>query len=267
MLTLKDINEASFGKSNFSGYKPEDVDAFLDEVSESYKQLLAAKDADQKKIAELTAKNTEIQDKLTVLARKIDSYRKDDDVIKDAILSAQKVAHELTDNARNKAENIVSEAEKKAREMISSAKTEAEASAKEYTALAEGKKNELEEIKKAVTEFKMNLVDMYKQHLEHIDNIPALKPEEMDAEPKTAEKPAEAAQVENNAEAVEVTVPAQEEQSESVAEPKIPNELEVKLNLEKESEPPQRPVPQPQERPSRFADLEFGDGIDVTNHK
>ena len=35
MLTVKEINEVSFGKASFSGYKAEDVDNFIDEVVES----------------------------------------------------------------------------------------------------------------------------------------------------------------------------------------------------------------------------------------
>ena len=30
MLTVKEINEVSFGKASFSGYKAEDVDNFID---------------------------------------------------------------------------------------------------------------------------------------------------------------------------------------------------------------------------------------------
>ena len=44
MLTVKEINEVSFGKAGFSGYKPEDVDNFIDEVVESFTQLLAERD-------------------------------------------------------------------------------------------------------------------------------------------------------------------------------------------------------------------------------
>ena len=40
MLTLNDIINANFRKSSFSGYRPEDVDAFLDLVKESYEQLI-----------------------------------------------------------------------------------------------------------------------------------------------------------------------------------------------------------------------------------
>ena len=34
MLTLNEIANVSFRKSNFAGYKPEDVDEFIDKVVE-----------------------------------------------------------------------------------------------------------------------------------------------------------------------------------------------------------------------------------------
>ena len=35
MLSLNDITNVSFRKAGFSGYKPEDVDAFIDRVRET----------------------------------------------------------------------------------------------------------------------------------------------------------------------------------------------------------------------------------------
>ena len=78
MLTVKEINEVSFGKASFSGYKAEDVDNFIDEVVESFTQLQAERDdalqqnaqlSDQLnevngQINELKAKNAELQKKL-----------------------------------------------------------------------------------------------------------------------------------------------------------------------------------------------------------
>ena len=55
MLTVKEINEISFGKAGFSGYKPEDVDNFIDEVVESFQQLQSERDAAVKQAEELAA--------------------------------------------------------------------------------------------------------------------------------------------------------------------------------------------------------------------
>ena len=50
MLTVKEINEVSFGKAGFSGYKPEDVDNFIDEVVDSFQELIAERDEAAKKV-------------------------------------------------------------------------------------------------------------------------------------------------------------------------------------------------------------------------
>ena len=61
MLTLNEIANVSFRKSNFAGYKPEDVDEFIDKVVESY-DLLIKKNIEQKEINEkLTAENERLK--------------------------------------------------------------------------------------------------------------------------------------------------------------------------------------------------------------
>ena len=88
MLSIKEINEISFRKSNFSGYNSDDVDQFIDDVLETV-TALAKENAEIKsrttdsssKVAELTAKNSELQEKLSVLAAKIEAYREDEDGI------------------------------------------------------------------------------------------------------------------------------------------------------------------------------------------
>ena len=39
MLTVNDIRDVKFRKTNIGGYKAEDVDNFLDEVQDSYEKL------------------------------------------------------------------------------------------------------------------------------------------------------------------------------------------------------------------------------------
>ncbi len=265
MLTLKDINEASFGKSNFSGYKPEDVDAFLDEIADSYKQLIAEREGNQKRVNDLTAKNNELQEKLTVLAKKIDSYRKDEDGIKDAILSAQRVAKASLTEANEKVDGIIAQAHKRAEEIVDAAKGNAEREAKEFTELAVVKRREFEEIKKSVSAFKAQLVEMYKQHLEHIDNIPNLKPvpEEKKAEPAKAEP-----------EVMEISILPQKKEKSEITPLDESGDLGKKVNFsENVAEGENEQIETPSSRgtadyhASRFRDLEFGDNIDVTSRK
>ena len=78
MLSIKDINEVSFRKSNFSGYNSDDVDQFIDEVLETVTALTkenaeikTRKTDDSAAVQQLQAKNAELQEKLSILAAKL----------------------------------------------------------------------------------------------------------------------------------------------------------------------------------------------------
>lgn len=238
MLTVKEINEISFGKAGFSGYKPEDVDNFIDEVVESFQQLQSERDAAVKQAeelaaqnADLAAKNAEAQQKLAILAQKIESYREEEDGIKEALLSAQKLAKDSLQEARDKAEIILQDAENTARKTMDGAKVEAAKAAKEYMAQAETKKAELEEIKRQVSAFRVSLLEMYKKHLECIDHIPTFRLKEDKAPAAQQAAPAPA--------------PVQEE-----PEPQPEPEPEaVVTQPEPQPEPQAVPVAQPEPEP------------------
>lgn len=204
MLSLKEINEVSFGKAGFSGYKPDDVDNFIDEVLDTFKQQLAEKEEADKQISELMGRNTELQEKLAILAKKVESYQDDEDGIKDAIVAAQKISKQtiadsqkkitaMMDDARKKADAIISEAKAKAAQSLSDAKREADKLlfdakaeagelAKIYAEKTEGKKHELDEMKKQVTAFRSSLLEMYKKHLEQVTHIPTFKVKDTDVQ-------------------------------------------------------------------------------------
>lgn len=312
MLTLKEINEVSFGKAGFSGYKPEDVDNFIDEVGAAYKQLVSERDAAKKKASELHAKAAEMQEKLSVLAKKIESYRKDEDGIKDAILSAQKIAKETVNEANNKAAVIMADAKEQADKIIADAKREASVTAQEYMAQTHDKKDELEEMKKQVSAFRISLMEMYKKHLEMIDHIPNFRVKEAPAaeeytpapapvqEAIPAYAPAVSApkpQAEPSQEKREPAAAEVKQESAPVPKPKVQrsekskdpftekvdytkelNEDDVQLDFSDDGEDDlsgidmnaynaYKDIPEPllREKKSRFSNLEFGDGIDVTH--
>lgn len=198
MLTVKEINEVSFGKAGFSGYKPEDVDRFIDEVAASFEQLEAERNDALKRAqelatqnADLTAKNAEIQEKLGILAQKIEAYREDEDGIKDALISAQRMGKKSVEDAKGKAELILQDAKDEAASILDNAKVDASRAAKEYMAQAEEKKAELEEMKRQVSAFRSSLMEMYKKHLECIDHIPVFKSKERAEEPSEGSAEAE----------------------------------------------------------------------------
>ena len=185
MLTVKEINEVSFGKAGFSGYKPEDVDRFIDEVAEAFQELENERDDALNRLrglteenTALTSKNTELQEKLSVLAQRIEAYRAEEDSIKNAIISAQKLAKQSIQEAQDKAKAIVEEAETHAKQIVENAKMDNYKVVQSYAAQTEGKREELEEMKRQVSAFRTSLMEMYKKHLECIDHIPSFRQKE-----------------------------------------------------------------------------------------
>ena len=239
MLTVKEINEVSFGKAGFSGYKPEDVDNFIDEVVESFTQLQAERDDAlqqstqlnqqmeelNRQVAELKAKNNELQKKLGILAQKIESYREEEDGIKEAILSAQRMGKEALQDAKGKAAVMLADAEENAKKILENARDDAAKAAREYANQVEQKRSELEEMKRQVSAFRVSLLEMYKKHLESINHIPSFRVKE----------PVQKAEA-----------PAYEEKS-APADPEPVREPVREVEPQPEPEP--QPVPQQREEP------------------
>ena len=223
MLTLNDIINVSFRKSNFSGYKPEDVDAFLDLVKESYEQLIKKNMEQKEAIIRLQRENDEMVKKIEVLAQSVESYREEEDGIKNALLSAQKLGDASVREARHKAEIILKDASLQAEGLISAAKGEVEQYAKE-----------LEDMKRAVSEFRASLLNLYRKHLTLIDALPGQNEEETKAEPEAEEEP------------VSEEAPVQEE---AVVEESV----QVKA-VEETVEEPAAAVEEPQEETAGFSE-------------
>ena len=91
-MNAKDILSRRFEKATFNGYKTDDVDEFLREVSSEYSQLQKDKN--------------ELERKLEVLADKIREYRDDEDALKDALLLAQKQGNQIVNDSKAAAEKI-----------------------------------------------------------------------------------------------------------------------------------------------------------------
>lgn len=264
MLTVKEINEVSFGKAGFSGYRPEDVDNFIDKVAADFQELLTQRDTAVKQTedlallnSELAAKNADAQRKLSVLAQKVESYRADEEGIKGAVISAQRMSNAMVKEAEQKAADILSdaraqaeakllEANENARKITQNAESDAAKAAKEYAQLAETKKNELEEIKKQVTAFRSSLLEMYKKHLECIDHIPVFNQKDSVKEKQSAPEPVSAPEA-------EAQPPVEDPEPEYVPEPEPEPELEpeppappAQLELEPEPEPELEAMPEPE---------------------
>lgn len=151
MYTPDDIRNIQFTKS-MGGYKTAEVDPFIDKCADTVEALLREK-------AELTKK-------LEVLADKLVEYRNDEDNIRTALLSAQRLGDTVVREANHKAGLILEDANIKAEKITSVAKRN-----------IQEEEAELERIKREVAAFKKKMLSMYRDHLTLIDALPELKEE------------------------------------------------------------------------------------------
>ncbi len=184
MLSLNDITNVSFRKAGFSGYKPEDVDDFIDKVKSSFEELMKANRAQREELDRAEEEKRQLQKKLEILAAKIEEYRNEEDEIKTALVSAQKLGDASIREARHKAEIILKDANLKAEHIISGAEGQ-----------IQQQKQQMVDLKKQVSDFRAQLLDMYRRHLTLIDALPTAK-EEPAAPPEPAYEPAPAVQPE-----------------------------------------------------------------------
>ena len=113
MITAQDIREKTFEKSTFGGYAMGEVDDFLDALAGD---LAAA----QKESATLRGK-------MKVLVDKIEEYRESEDAMRLALVSAQKVAKTIQEDARTQADELLANAKAEAEKIVADAKAEADA--------------------------------------------------------------------------------------------------------------------------------------------
>ncbi|MCM1133227.1 MAG: DivIVA domain-containing protein [Ruminococcus flavefaciens] len=180
MITSKDVRNKRFEKAAF-GYKQEEIDEF-------FSQLEAELD-------EMERERTEANSKIQILADKVREYMKDEDAIKDAVLSVQKQKYEIINEANEKAEKIIADAKAKAAELEDEAVHQhAVAMEKNRAEIAKEQEN-LIETRRQVADFKKSLFDMYKTHLEMISTMPESYDDE---EEETAEEIAVSVAGENN---------------------------------------------------------------------
>ena len=104
MFTPQQIDQISFGRSTFGGYDMQQVDEFLEPLTEDYVTLYK--------------ENALLKSKMRVLVSKLEEYRKNEATMKDAVLNAQKTS-----------ENMIREAEAKCAQMLNNANANAAAKA------------------------------------------------------------------------------------------------------------------------------------------
>lgn len=190
-MNAKEILNQQFTKVKIGGYKLEDVDDYLREVSEEF--------------AALQKEKNELERKLEVLADKIREYREDEDALKDALLIAQKQgnaivaeskasAERLTKETKEKVEKLLAESKAKSERLVNDANEYSEKTRSEADAAAEKTINDandkaaeikaamdkqqaiqeeiLRNTRKEVLEYREKILAAYHAQIEVIENMP-----------------------------------------------------------------------------------------------
>lgn len=105
-ITAMEITNKEF-KKVIRGYRPEEVDEFLDRIAESYEALYK--------------ENSSVKEKLLNIEEKINHYNKMENTIQNTLLLAQNASEQARENAKKESELIVKNANETAQRIIDKA--------------------------------------------------------------------------------------------------------------------------------------------------
>ncbi len=222
MLTIDEIKDVSFRRGR--GYRGEDVDAFIDEVIVTFEQMKKEK--------------SDLIRKMDILATRVEQYRADEETVRNALLSSQRVADSSIKEAQAKAAQIVADAEAKAQSTL-----------KESNAITAKQKEVYLKLKNDSAGLRKELQELYNNHLKTINDLPTdavvlRKQEELDKK-----YPTEPVEEEKEAEPVEEPETEVEQEVFEPADDFAANSQDVEFVNKVDD--------------GRYDDLKFGDNYDV----
>lgn len=222
MLTIDEIKNISFRKATLSGgYRAEDVDAFIDEVIASFEQLRKEK--------------TNLVHKIDRLATRLEEYRSDEETVRNALLTSQKMSDACIKEAKEKAARIIRDAEEKAQGLV--------ADANKMTALE--KENYLALQSDAVN-LRNELIELYSNHINTINDLPTTADVNQSREELDKKYPTEPVER-------EYTKPREQAAETEPKEAPAPNKVSGDTTRV------------PMKRNGKFSGLKFGDNYDVSD--
>lgn len=232
MLTPQEVSGRAFSKAAFGGYNMAMVDEFLDELTDDYTSLYK--------------ENAALKAKLKVLVDKVEEYRATEDSMRAALLTAQRMANTMVEEAEEKKKAVLAGAEDEARAKIGALQSDVELEQRRLNAA-----------KAATAEFLQKTRELAQAQLALIERAPDLTPEEIAGGEKTE---ADVNAIEENIlasfrpaaeeaapEKAQETVPAEEQSAPKAEEPKA-----------EPLEPDDSPFVETASHAIRLDDLKFG---------
>lgn len=146
MLTPLDIENKKFSKQMMNGYSVEEVDEFLDELTNDYEKAYK--------------QSNELRVRVDELEKSLVHYKTIEDTLQSTLVMAQTTAEEVRDVARQQAEQIIKDAEGNARKSVEDLGQEILL-----------KKKELEDVKKQFEVYKAKMESLLISQLELIKDL------------------------------------------------------------------------------------------------
>ena len=176
MLTPQDVHSVQFEKS-FRGYRIEDVDRFLDRVEEQLKASAGEVDRLQQQIEQLQGENQR-------LSKETEDYRADGEIMKSALINAQRIGENVIREANQKAEEIIHKANLRSDDIIRDANDlpqkatdRADEIVREASDQRMLEEREYERVRLEVTRFKADVLNLYRSHVESLSRLPEYAPD------------------------------------------------------------------------------------------
>lgn len=237
MLTPQEVSGRAFSKAAFGGYNMAMVDEFLDELTDDYTSLYK--------------ENAALKAKLKVLVDKVEEYRATEDSMRAALLTAQRMANTMVEEAEEKKKTMLAGAEDEARAKIGALQSDVELEQRRLNAA-----------KAAMAEFLQKTRELAQAQLALIERAPDLTPEEIAG----ADEPTQKVETDVNAieENILASFRADKEQAapaaEAAAEPAAAPAAESAPQAEKKEplEPDDSPFVETASHAIRLDDLQFG---------
>ena len=187
-ISVKDIQEKEFSRQKRDGYNIEEVDDFLDEISDQLSVLIRENMALAEQVKALQAENEKLEANASAPApaaaeptpapipAPVEAVSSDEPAydepsyfknlqltLRDTLINAQRIADETVAEARKKAQEVITGAEEQAATTVSNAKAE-----------AESVKAEADNIRKTIATYRANfrrLVEGQVQVLKETDSL------------------------------------------------------------------------------------------------
>lgn len=151
MLTPQEVSERAFPKASFGGYNMGQVDEFLDLLTADYTALYN--------------ENAVLKNKMKVLVEKVEEYRSTEEAMRKALMTAQRMAEELVQEAEQKKAQILEQAEQTAKAQTENIRREVEAEQFRLTAA-----------QRATAAYVERVRALHEQELTYLDQLHELAP-------------------------------------------------------------------------------------------